>query len=165
MAFEPNPHAASLLRRNVALNRYTDRVTIAQIAIGEHRGTSDFFLAGADGRGRPERPNPELPRTTRIEVPVLTLDEFLAHHNGVPRCVVMDIEGWEIGALLGAERLLQLEPQPVLIVELHPNAWSWSGHSRHQLEQLLARHNLKAVPLSNQSDVLTEYGQAWFKHA
>ena len=75
------------------------------------------------------------------------------------------IEGWEIGALLGAERLLRLEPQPVLIVELHPGAWSWSGHSREQLEQLMARHNLKAMPLSNQSDVLAEHGQVWLTRA
>jgi FkbM family methyltransferase len=160
VAFEPNPRAASLLRRNVALNGYEDRVTIAQIAIGEYRGRSDFFVAGSDPMGRLQRPNPLLRRTTRIDVPVVTLDEFLARRTGVPRCLVIDIEGWEIGALRGAERLLQLNPQPLLIVELHPDAWSWSGHSRDQLLQLMARHNLEAIPLSNQSDVLAEHGQA-----
>lgn len=165
VAFEPNPHAAFFLRRNVALNGYTDRVTVAPVAVGEHSGVSDFYLAGADAMSRPGCPNPLLRQTTRIEVPVLTLDDFLALHNGNPRCLIMDIEGWEIGALLGAERLLQLEPQPVLIVELHPGAWSWSGHSRSQLERLMARHNLKAVPLSNQRDALAEHGQVWFKRA
>ncbi len=165
VAFEPNPHAASLLRRNVALNGYTDRVTIVQIAIGEHRGTSDFFLAGSDPMGRPQRPNPLLRQTTRTQVPVLTLDDFLAQRNRAPHCLLIDIEGWEIGALLGAERLLQLEPEPLLIVELHPDAWPWSGHSRNQLVQLMARHSLEAVPLSNQSDVLAEHGLAWLRPA
>ncbi len=160
IAFEPNPEALALLRRNVALNEYTDRVELVQAAIGQHPGTADLFIAGANPMARPNKPNPLLPRTRSIPVPVTTLDEFIANRPAPPKCVVMDIEGWEIGALLGAGSILRLKPLPLILVELHPDAWSWSGHSREQLEDLLRLHGLRAVPLSGQQDVLAQYGQA-----
>ena len=46
-------------------------------------------------------------------------------------------------------------------LELHPSAWSWSGHSRQDLERVLDENGLKAVGLSNQADVLTDYGHAY----
>jgi FkbM family methyltransferase len=161
VAFEPNPRAATLLQRNVALNGYSERVTIVRAAVGQQPGTTDFYVRGADPMGRSEQPNPLLPQTTRIQVPVMTLEQFSNGRSKAPDCVFLDIEGWEIGALLGAQQLL---PRiPLCIVELHPDAWSWSGHSRTQLEELLRTLELEVVPLSNQRDSLAEHGQVWLR--
>ena len=65
VAFEPNPYAAALLRRNVEFNNYAGRVTIVQAAVGDVEGTTDFFVAGFDGMGRAQRPNPLLGDKTR----------------------------------------------------------------------------------------------------
>ncbi|HSK79666.1 MAG TPA: FkbM family methyltransferase [Thermoanaerobaculia bacterium] len=146
VAFEPNPEAASLLRRNIALNGFADRVDIVRAAVGQRPGITDFFFAGADPMGRPDKPNPLLSRTRRIRVPVTTLDELVGQRSAAPKCIVIDIEGWEVGALLGAESVLQLQPLPLLVFELHPDAWSWSGHSREQLEALIQKHRLQLVP-------------------
>jgi FkbM family methyltransferase len=164
-AFEPNPRAAALLRRNVTFNGFSDRVSIIPTAVGERSGTTDFHFAGSDPMARAERPNPLLRRTRCIRVPLLTLDQFLVERGCSPRCIVIDIEGWEIGALVGAHEVLRLRPLPLLIVELHPDAWSWSGHSREQLEQLMASHGLEALALSGQADVLGEHGQALIRCA
>jgi FkbM family methyltransferase len=161
VAFEPNPEAAKLLRRNVALNGYSERVTIIEAAMGQHPGTTDFYISGANAMGRPQRPNPLLPRTKRIQVPVLTLDQFASERRKRPTCLFMDIEGWEIAALLGGEKLI---PRlPLSIVEFHPVSWPWSGHSRAQLEDWLRTFELEVVPLSNQSDPMTELGQVWLR--
>ena len=45
------------------------------------------------------------------------------------------------------------------IVELHPDAWQWSGHTRGDLERLLDSAGLVARPLSGQRDPLGEHGQ------
>lgn len=164
LAVEPNPAAAELLRRNLALNGLAERVTVSRIAIGEHSGTTSFFIAGADPMGRPGRANPLLPRAVEIQVPVRTLDELL-HENGRPDCVVIDIEGWEIGALLGAQSLLRLKPLPLLIVELHPDAWEWSGHSRSQLADLLQTNALVIEPLAGQLNSFLELGQVLVRRA
>ena len=159
LAFEPNPEAAALLATNIQLNRYSDRVSIVEIAIGQYLGTTDFYVAGANPMGRAQQPNPLLRRTRRITVPVKTIDSVLEDTQRLPNCVLVDIEGWEIAALLGAPRLLAAEPFPMLIIELHPDAWAWSGHSRHDLEALLKRYSLHLAPLSGQHDPLSQYGQ------
>jgi FkbM family methyltransferase len=159
LAFEPNPEAASLLATNIQLNRYSDRVSIIEIAIGQYLGTTDFYVAGANPMGRAQQPNPLLRRTRRITVPMKTIDSVLEETQRLPDCVLVDIEGWEIAALLGAPGLLATEPFPMLIIELHPSAWAWSGHSRHDLEALLKRYSLQIAPLSGQHDPLSQYGQ------
>ena len=73
-----------------------------------------------------------------------------------PDLVVMDIEGWEIAALEGARSHLG---RTRFIVELHPDAWQWSGHTRADLEGLLDSGGLEARPLSGQRDPLGEHGQ------
>jgi FkbM family methyltransferase len=156
VAFEPNPEARAVLTRNVARNALQTRVEIVPSAVGSAAGTVDFFTSGADGMGRAGRPNPQLPNTLRIQVPVTTLDAFAAARGRTPDVVMMDIEGWEIQALEGARSLL---PVTRFIVELHPDAWQWSGHTRADLARLLDGAGLTARPVSGQQDPLAELGQ------
>jgi len=159
VAFEPNPLAAALLRKNVELNGFSGWVSIVEIAIGEQNGTTEFFLAGAEPMGRAQHPNPLLSGAHTISVPVRTINDVLQEFEQTPDCVVIDIEGLEIGALLAADRLLASEPFPLLLLELHPNAWTLFGHSRQDLEHLLKRYRLRVEPLSGQADPLSDYGQ------
>jgi len=159
LAFEPNPEAAALLATNIHLNGYCNRVSISEVAIGQCLGTTDFYFAGANPMGRAQQPNPLLRRTRRITVPVKNMDSIFEDTERLPDCVLVDIEGWEIAALLGAPRLLAAEPFPMLIIELHPSAWAWSDHSRHDLEALVKRYSLQIAPLSGQHDPMSQYGQ------
>ena len=156
VAFEPNPATRAVLSRNVARNAMQSRVEIIPWAVGATVGTVDFFAAGIDGRSRPGSPNPEISESVRIEVPITTLDAFAAARGRTPALVMMDIEGWEVAALQGARSLLG---SACFVVEFHPNAWEWSGHSRADLEALLASAQLTARPVSGQGDPLAEYGQ------
>jgi hypothetical protein len=90
---------------------------------------------------------------------VRTIGDVLQEFGQTPECVVIDIEGLEIGALLAADRLLASEPFPLLLLELHPNAWTLFGHSRQDLEDLLKRYRLRVDALSGQTDPLSDYGQ------
>ena len=105
-------------------------------------------IVGPTGRVLAFEPNPEAAALLATNIQL-----------SLPDCVLVDIEGWEIAALLGARRFLAAEPFPMLIIELHPDAWAWSGHSRHHLEALLKRYSLHIAPLSGQHDPLSQYGQ------
>ncbi len=155
VAFEPNATTAEVLRENVRLNGLETRVEIVESAVGEQVGHVDFFAAGTDGMSRAGQPNPLLPDATARRVPVTTLDAFAAGRPRLPSWILMDVEGWEISALRGAWSVLR---QSGVAVELHPSAWPWSGHSRADLEQLLDTYALDAVPLTDQKDVLGDYG-------
>ena len=156
VAFEPNPAARALLIRNVTLNRLDGRVEIVSSAVGVEEGTVDFFTSGADGMGRAGRPNPLLAHPDRMQVPVTTLDAVAALRARKPDVVMMDIEGWEIAALQGAASLLGSSR---FVVELHPDAWRWSNHTREDLDAVLRGAQLEAIPLSGQSDPYCEHGQ------
>ena len=165
VAFEPNPHAVTLLRRNVHLNRFDEMVEVQSVAVGEHAGQIDFYVDGANPMARAEAPNPLLPNARAITVPVVTLDEFASQKQRRPKCIIMDIEGWEIGALKGARTLLEgVAGGVILIAELHPGAWSWSGYSRDDMEALIEKFCLEPVALSGQRDPLSEHGQVWLRY-
>lgn len=165
VAFEPAPGAADLLERNVALNDFTDRVTVVRAAVGETAGEIPFYVDGASPMGRPGQPNPLLDHVTAVRVPVVTIDDEVRQRGRTPDAVVMDIEGFEVAALQAAGSVLGATtvPRPWWIVELHPDAWAWSGHTRQQLETLLRDADVRVVPLSGQTDPLGEYGQVLFE--
>jgi FkbM family methyltransferase len=167
VAFEPAPVAADLLWRNVVLNGFADRVTLIRAAAGENTGEIEFFVDGASPLGRAGQANPLLERTAAVRVPVVTLDQVALDRGRIPDAIVMDIEGFEVAALRASSSLLTgLGPvRPWLIVELHPDAWSWSGHDRAQLQRVLEGSHLRVVPLSGQGDPLGEYGQVLIEPA
>ena len=155
VAFEPNPATVAVLRDNVRLNGLEARVEIVQSAVGEHEGQVAFFAAGTDGMSRAGQANPALGETTTLTVAVTTLDRVAAARGTTPSWIVMDIEGWELHALRGARHVLS---RSHIVVEMHPSAWPWSGHSRSDFEQLLTELRLRAVPISGQRDALADYG-------
>ena len=158
VAFEPNADTAATLRENVRLNGFESRVEVVECVVGEQIGEVDFFAAGTDGMSRAGQPNPLLQDATARRVPVTTLDAFASARRRWPSWILMDVEGWEIAALRGAPNVLE---HAKVALELHPSAWSWSGHSRQDLERVLDDNRLKAVGLSNQADVLADYGHAY----
>jgi FkbM family methyltransferase len=158
VAFEPNPDAARVLMENVRLNRLHDRVEIIRCAIGETSGEANLYTCGVDGMSRIGRPNPLLAATKAVSVAVTTLDEVAERRQKRPSWVIMDIEGWEIAALKSARRLLR---HSRFVIELHPSAWPWSGHSRTDLEELLQELELEVVRLTGQADPLGEHGHVF----
>ncbi len=162
LAFEPNPFAAKLLTENVRLNGLHDRIEILRLAIGESPGEADLHARAADPMSRLGRPNPVLTVTECVRVPVTTLDEVAERRQTRPAWVIMDIEGWEISALRSARRLLG---HSRFVIELHPEAWPWSGHCRSDLEKLLSHVGLEAVPLTGQADALGEHGHVFIDGA
>lgn len=158
-AFEPNPEAAVALRRHAAMNQFADRIEVVECAVSDHRGTATLHLTGVEGMSRLGEPNPRLAgRTRAMEVTVDTLDGFCRIRRIRPTAMMMDIEGFEVAALIGARDLFTASPPPVAVIELHPDSWGIAGTTRGDLERLLAEYRLRVVPLSGQVDPLSEYG-------
>lgn len=87
--------------------------------------------------------------TATLTVPGVRLDEVAAVHGlGVPRLVMMDIEGGEASALVGMSGLLGAEDPPDLLVEVHPDQLDRLGTPQEAVvEDLRARdrHDLFVV--------------------
>ncbi|MCA9682302.1 MAG: FkbM family methyltransferase [Myxococcales bacterium] len=119
-AFEPEPEAVALLRRNVALNGY-DNVTVVPKALGREAGTLQLFLAKKN-RGDHRIYDPSGKREA-IDVEVVALDDYL-ETQGVTHVDLMkiDTQGAECTILAGAQRLIANHPELAIIMEYTPHS-------------------------------------------
>ncbi len=166
VAFEPNPAALYFLRKHIQLNGLDDRVEVVEAAVGAEPGETVFYVAGSSGMGRVGTPNKSLTQTEEIKVPFLTLDDYCFSKGLIPDWLFIDIEGFEIAALVGASRLLEKHLDKVnIVVEMHPNVWDSSGTSREHAQSLLEQWGLRPVPLSGQQDPLADHGLVYLEPA
>ncbi|WP_192918656.1 FkbM family methyltransferase [Salinigranum salinum] len=108
-AFEPNPHAAADLRRNVASNGL-DTVSVHETAVSDASGRR--YLTG---RGSPNGRSEISETPTGLAVQSVTLDEL---ETEPPDVVKIDVEGHERAVLEGMGRLLESH-QPAIFCEIH----------------------------------------------
>lgn len=108
VAVEANPDSAALLRLNLGLNDITN-CRILEVAADERCGELRFVKSRTNSGGSKREPLVADPRyvhdrPSRIVVPARRLDDLLVADS--VDIVLMDIEGSEIFALRGMQRLL-----------------------------------------------------------
>jgi FkbM family methyltransferase len=114
IAFDPSPENYASVVEQLALNRLTN-CQAACTAIGPHDGTAVFSSEspGASTGHLGDSMMGEL----QTKVTVTTLDTA-CEQFALPDFIKMDIEGAEVEALRGAQRLLS-ETRPSWLIELH----------------------------------------------
>jgi FkbM family methyltransferase len=135
VAFEPDPSFLSRLRRNLVLNP-SIHLAIEPAALGDADGTTTLFTDGASG-GSPSLVHRG--EEDAVAVRVHRLDTLLA--NGelpAPTVLKLDIEGAEMLALQGAERMLGGPAAPrALCLELHHSFLPSFGSSSDEVLALV----------------------------
>ena len=163
IAFEPNAGARAVLQQHIEWNSLDHRVQVIPNAVSSQSGELTLYAEGADGMSRLAQPNTALASTAHAErVPVTTIDEFCAQGHALPEVLLLDIEGFEIEALRGAQATI-LACRPLIVVEMHPNVWSSANTTRITTENLLRELRLRPVALSGQNDPLAEHGQVFLE--
>ncbi len=150
-AFEPVPSIARLLRAQLALNGVADRVSVIEAAVGERAGTLALTSPGRFGINRPAAPGD--PRSQRLTVTTVGLDEFCAA-RGVRPCVIkVDVEGAELSVLRGARTAIAAASPGCVFVEWHPSLWPMWRLTPAMLQEELQRQRLRTEPLRSEDDV------------
>jgi FkbM family methyltransferase len=132
ISFEPDVDARPLLRQNVALNSFQERVVVEDWALFDatesrelyaRHGNSQSSLARAGLGGSADEHDME-----RYTVRTIRLDEYLRDAAlPAPDYVKLDVEGAEINVLRGSRNVLA--SKAVVLCELHPYAWKEFGTS------------------------------------
>jgi FkbM family methyltransferase len=120
-AFEALPANTKRLVENIALNDLTERITVLNCAVINEPGKTSFWIGPSDDTGKAEGSagRDEISYRDSIQVDGISLDWFVfTMNNPAPDLVKIDIEGGEVLALPGMERLL-VETQPIILIELH----------------------------------------------
>lgn len=145
-AFEPFPTTCAALRRIVTALGVDDRVEVVPKAVGREPGTIRITMPlRADGSTDTGRawavpPDSDAPADQRtVELPRTTLDDELLAAGRVS-FLKIDVEGSDLLALQGAERLLGRD-RPALLVEVARDGLARHGQTPAELQQLLERHD------------------------
>ncbi|MCS7024325.1 MAG: FkbM family methyltransferase [Bryobacteraceae bacterium] len=126
-AFEANPAVVAETGPILALNSQplvaeAAPIRLHPVCVGERSGTqAEFFVLPAPHHVASTR-NPEIgrfhARWSRVEAPLVALDDFVETTGSRPNLIKLDIEGGECAAIRGSQRLL-IEHGPAWVIETH----------------------------------------------
>lgn len=116
VAFEPVPVSFDSLRRTVVRNGLAN-ITIENVAVSDNTNglvlVVDRTIAGAASA----HPTITLDHPEEVRVPSVTLDGYAASHGRRFDAIKLDVEGGELPALRGAERVLRTD-RPLVLCEM-----------------------------------------------
>jgi len=138
-AFEPDPKTYSLLLKNIQLNQYRN-INAIQKAISNNVGTAKLYLSP----GRSENTLYHINEGgSSIDVGVDTLDHYFQDTNKTISVIKMDIEGGEMSALLGMERILRENIDMTIFLEFIPDFIRRAGFAPQDLLYKLFSYKFK----------------------
>ncbi|MGH2521464.1 MAG: FkbM family methyltransferase [Anaerolineales bacterium] len=119
-AFDPSPQAFAALQRNVALNGFP-QVICRQVAVSNAPGTTTFYATPSTDLGTGSLAQAAAEHFHRDAAPItVNVERLDDYFDQVPRpvsVIKMDIQGAELLALQGAERLIRYH-HPALLLEV-----------------------------------------------
>jgi FkbM family methyltransferase len=142
IAFEGDPENIERLREHSTRNGLEDRLRVVHAAVWSRTATDGIgFRRGAPSRSQggveADGNRPVLGSGEVINVPAVTLDDFVAAGEPPPQLLKIDVEGGEYEVLRGANTLFARE-RPLLIAEVHHQ---WAAE---QITAWLTEHQYSA---------------------
>ena len=139
-SFEPSPVNFKKCLHNISLNKnLKNRIKLFNLALGENEGTALLQTRDEHNFGM------NTISVTGTEVKMKTLDLFFQEEK-IPQCnlIKMDVEGFELKILKGAESTLK-KFKPVLFLELNQELLQQQGDSVSSLFSFLNKHQYKII--------------------
>lgn len=148
IALEPDPKNAEELRENIALNNVEDNVTVIEKGLWDEKCEKGFERDNQLGMSS------QINDKASITIDLDTIDNIVSSHQK-PDLVKMDIEGAEVEALKGAEKVLE-EIRPEFSIATYHRRGS-SEKTFNQVEDILQEY--KYTTETSYSRHLTTYGK------
>jgi FkbM family methyltransferase len=154
VTFEPNADVHAVLRENLVANGVADRVSVVPKALGAAPGTARFYLREDTSSLLDLAPDA---RPTEIEV--ARADEEV---TGPVDVIKLDVEGSEVAALRGSERLFAADAPPrAVFVECFPRLLEAAGTSQAELVSLLEGCGYVVEWIDEEAGALAPLSRPW----
>ena len=137
VAIEPSPANIGLLRKNLALNGYSN-VEIIEAAISDQGGERLFYLSRESNLNTFHNVGSGVDHLSgeRVKVKTLTVPEVAAK-CGVPDLIRMDVEGHEVEVIRGMLPSIRNGVlAPMIIFETHLSRYSEQHSMAHVMKEL-----------------------------
>ena len=143
-SFEPAPEN---FRRLQSATRNLANVRLSQAAVGESSGRSKLYVSdqlnvdhrtyATDGDSRPA-----------VQIDIVALDDYFKPGQRVD-LIKMDIQGYELHALRGTNRVLADNPAAKLLLEFWPHGLEQAGANWLELIDTLRTRNMSVSQITN----------------
>lgn len=137
-AFEPAPETFGRLTENIRLNDFGSRVQANQLAAGSEDGEL-VFTKGLDSVNHVVGPDDNARNGTRVSV--RRLDTVL--HADNPVVMKIDVEGYEMLVLQGADGILKKDSLLAVILEMNGSGARY-GIDEKEIDKLMVSHGFIA---------------------
>lgn len=147
LAIDPSPIAFEILQKNLKLNSFS-QLKARKVACGAAPGHVRMELNWHHLQAISD----EASAVDAVNVPMLPLDQICEEENILPELLKIDVEGFELPVLQGAERVLQTAN--LLFLEVHPEAIDQLGLCEPSIFDFLTSKGWTGCPLKKEA-VLT----------
>ena len=151
-AFEPDTNNCDSLSRNVDVNKY-ENVVLVEKAVTNKIGTMGLYLDTENSGNHKLWASSKEQR--QVSVDTVSLDSFFESYKCKPSVIKMDIQGTEMAAVHGMDKLIRTNPDLKLIIEIWADGIRGYGDSPKELTDklinygfniyLITKRGLKAV--------------------
>jgi FkbM family methyltransferase len=133
-AVESNPATLNRLYHHISINDMED-IQVVPFAAADQEGSCTIYMPEDDTHGLASLRNQGWAKSKEFTVPMKRLDEVLASSPKID-VIKIDIEGAELLALKGANKLLRRD-KPMIIAEIVPEFLERFGHSSRDVLDFL----------------------------
>lgn len=143
--FEASPSNMDIIRETIRLNHLDNIVPVSK-ALGEKSGTATFSLGERNScNSLVERPGYNYP--DHIEVPVVTLDDYVRENDLEVGLIKVDIEGGEQLLLRGAVETIRTQ-HPILLIRIYHSANDFF-EIKPMIEKMCDKYTFRIVKPAN----------------
>ncbi len=148
--FEPSPSNMDIIRETIRMNQLENIVPVSK-ALGEKSGTATFSLGERNScNSLVERPGYNYPN--HIEVPVITLDDYVRENNLEVGLIKVDIEGGEQLLLKGAVETIRTQ-HPILLISIYHSANDFF-EIKPMIEKMCDKYTFRIIKPANSAIVI-----------
>ncbi len=148
--FEASPSNMDIIRETIRLNQLENIVPVSK-TLGEKSGTATFSLGERNScNSLVERPGYNYPN--HIEVPVITLDDYVRENNLEVGLIKVDIEGGEQLLLKGAVETIRTQ-HPILLISIYHSANDFF-EIKPMIEKMCDKYTFRIIKPANSAIVI-----------
>jgi len=134
IAIEPDKRSRKLLKLNIKNNGFSDKTSIHNFAISDKKGEHKIYYAPKPNLTTLNKPVNSIAKHIKGVIKTKTIDQL----GILPDFVKMDIEGFEVEALLGGMDTFNKTPHCKILLEVHPQFYSEEHNFASVLEKLVS---------------------------
>jgi len=132
IAIEPDDRSRKILKKNIKLNNFRDKVEICKFAVSEEEGKKVFYLSKHPNLSAFNKNKKYW--TKKKEVVTKTIDSL----NVLPNFIKMDLEGHEIEVIKGAMKSLEKTDFCRILLEVHPQFYNKKRNFEKSIRDLIS---------------------------